>query len=196
VIGQRFHIEGMPMAGTIKIVNAIADFRKYFLPIRPFTFAFRALHYGRYGSGSEDDRLTPLFIGYQDLVRGYDVNSFNANEFSGDTTNMVFDRLFGSRIAVANFEIRFPLFGALHLGSGYYGILPLETGFFYDIGTAWTRTTKPSFLSSGGRKPVRSYGALFRFNLFGYLVLETDYVKPIDRPLKHAYWQFDITPGF
>lgn len=194
ILGQRYHLEAMPMIGNIKFTNAIIDYRKYFMPIRPFTLAFRGLHYGRYGSGADDERLTPLFIGYQDLVRGYDAGSFSIAEIRADTS--IFDRLLGSKIAVANAELRFPLFGVAHLGSGYYGFLPIEAGVFYDIGVAWTNQQKASFLSGGTRKPFRSYGALARLSLFGYLVLEADYVKPLDRPLKGAYWQFNITPGF
>jgi Tol biopolymer transport system component len=194
VLGQRFHFEAIPMIGNIKLTNAIIDYRKYFMPIRPFTLAFRGLHFGRYGSGADDERLTPLFIGYQDLVRGYDAGSFSVAEIQADTS--LFDRLLGSKIAVANAELRFPLFGALHLGSGYYGFLPIEAGVFYDIGVAWTNQQKASFFSGGTRKPFRSYGAVARLNLLGYLILEADYVKPLDRPLKGAYWQFNITPGF
>ena len=162
VIGQRIHLEGMPMFGSINFTNAIVDLRKYVMPVRPFTFAFRVLHYGRYGSGAEDNRLTPLFIGYSDLVRGYDAGSFTNEELAADSSHNVFNRLFGSKIAVANFELRFPLFGALHLGGGYYGILPLETGVFYDAGAAWQTGIKPTFLSGGTQKPVRSYGAMAR----------------------------------
>jgi len=43
---------------------------------------------------------------------------------------------------------------------------------------------------------VRSYGILARANILGYLVLEVDYSKPIDRHDTGAYWQFNISPGF
>ena len=58
----------------------LADYRKYFMPVRPFTIALRGMHYGRYGRDSEDARLSPLYLGYPGLVRGYDVSSFDANE--------------------------------------------------------------------------------------------------------------------
>ncbi len=167
------------------------------MPVRPFTLAARVLHYGRYGKDSQDGRLTPIFIGYQDLVRGYDAGSFTTADCGNDTLSCPsFDRLFGSRIAVANFELRFPLLGVLHLGKGYYGALPLETGVFYDAGVAWNKGEKPSFIHGGTRKMVRSYGAVARLNLLGYLVLEADYVKPLDRPGKGAFWQINISPGF
>ncbi len=196
VLGQRYRLEVSPYAGTIDFFTVLADYRRYFMPIRHFTFAVRLMHYGRYGGGAEDGRLTPLFIGYQDLVRGYDAGSFSASECNGDTACENFNRLFGSKMAVANFELRFPLLGVLGIGKGFYGFLPLETGVFYDAGVAWSSAIQPSFLAHGTRDPVRSYGALARLNLAGYLVLEVDYVKPIDRPMKGAFWQFNISPGF
>jgi hypothetical protein len=189
LLGQRYRFQVEPAFGSIRFYNIIADYRKYFMPVRPFTLAFRLLHFGRYGSGADDYRLTPLFIGYQDVVRGYDAGSFSATDSS-------FYRLLGSKMAVFNAELRFPLLGVLGIGKGYYGFLPLETGIFYDAGVAWSAGQKPSFLSGGTQKPVHSYGAMARINLLGYIVLEADYVKPVDRPDKGAYWQFDISPGF
>jgi Tol biopolymer transport system component len=189
IAGQRSRIEISPTVGTLSMYTIHGDYRHYFLPIRPITLAFRLMHYGRYGGSAEDSRLYPLYIGYQNFVRGYNSNSFNYNEIN------VYRRLLGSRMAVTNLELRFPLLGLLNLGQGYYGYLPLETGVFYDAGTAWSKDNKPEFLG-GKRKAVRSYGAMARFNLFGYAVLEFDYVNPIDRPEQGWYWQFNLTPGF
>lgn len=188
ILGQRFRLEVSPVFGSINFYNVAADYRYYFMPLRPFTFSARLLHYGRYGSGAEDERLLPFFLGYQSFVRGY-----SSTSFSSDIP--VYNRLFGSRIAVGNLELRFPLFGVLGLGHGYYGAFPLETGIFYDTGVAWTNADKVSFLG-GDRKPVSSYGATFRLNLLGYLVLETDLVKPLDRPDKNWLWQFGFITGF
>jgi hypothetical protein len=46
------------------------------------------------------------------------------------------------------------------------------------------------------RHIVTSVGTGFRFNLFGYAVLEVDYVRPLDRPRKNWIWRFNLTPGF
>lgn len=199
LIGQGYRIEFSPTFGTLDMNTMLVDYRRYFMPIRPFTFAARLLHFGRYGKDAEDARLSPLFIGYPGLVRGYDSNSFGANEFvaTSDSTfdSPVFDRLIGSRIAIANFEIRFPLFGLLHFGPGFYGAFPIETGVFYDTGVAWTKNDKASFLG-GDRELVRSYGATARVNLLNFAVLEIDYVNPVDRPQKGWFWQFNFTAGF
>ncbi|MGB9765443.1 MAG: BamA/TamA family outer membrane protein [Candidatus Saccharicenans sp.] len=196
IIGQSYLLQVEPAFGNLNFVTVMADYRRYFMPVKPFTLAFRVLHYGRYGSGGEDPRLWPLFIGYETLVRGYAYESFDYNEF--DTNNpkaFDFNRLLGSRMLVANVELRFPLFKVLGIGKGFYGIWPLEFLAFYDVGTAWYSNEKPTWFG-GSKKPVSSTGVGLRTNLFGVLVLGFDYVYPFDRPIKGWHWQFTITPGF
>lgn len=196
IIGQSYRLEFSPLLGSINMYTILGDYRRYIMLRKPFTFATRVLHYGRYGQDAETTKLAALFVGYPGLVRGYDSNSFDSNEFvaTSDSTfdSPVIDRLFGSKITVANFELRFPLFRVLGLGSGYYGPLPIETGVFYDLGAAWQRGSKVSFFNDA----VKSYGATARLNLLGYAVLEIDYVNPVDRPQKGWFWQFNLTAGF
>lgn len=199
--GQRYRVEVTPSFGSIDYVGVLADFRRYFYPVRPFTFAVRLVHFGRYGSGGEDSRLQPLFLGYNSLVRGYSYGSFEASECDAPAdapgSCPVFDQLLGSRIAVGSAELRFPLLGVLGVGSGYYGALPLELAFFGDAGLAWTEGDSPSlFGGSGTREPVFSAGVGLRFNLFGFAILELDFVRPFDRPEKGWLWQFGFQPGF
>jgi Tol biopolymer transport system component len=189
LIGQSYRFEASPYLGSINFYNILADYRRYFMPIRPFTLAFRVLHFGRYGGGGEDSRLYPIYIGYDYLVRGYDYNSFGYNE------NFDFSRLWGSKMMVANVELRFPLFGVLGIGRGFYGILPMEFFFFYDAGAAWWNDVKASFLG-GTRKPVTSAGIGLRMNVLGYLVVGLNYVKPFDRPNKNWRFQLSVIPGF
>ena len=62
------------------------------------------------------------------IVRGYDPGSFEAGE-CGNVVNgscPAFDRLIGSRVAIANAELRFPLWGAFAGGDRFYGPLPIE----------------------------------------------------------------------
>ncbi len=196
ILGQRYRFELSPVLGSLNYYSLLADYRRYITPIRPFTLAGRFLHYGRYGSDSEDNRLLPLYVGNQNLVRGYASGSFDSQECSPSVSDCsVFDNLLGSRIAVANLELRAPLFGLLGLGKGYYGVFPIETGLFFDAGLAWNSTEKPSFMG-GDRTIVKSYGATARVNLLGYLVFQLSLVNPIDRPQKGWMWQFDIRPGF
>jgi len=200
ILGQRYRLEVTPTVGSLDYVAVLADYRRYFMPARPFTFATRFLHYGRYAKDGEDPRLEPLFLGQPGLVRGYGYGSFSGSECVpvGANANAcpVFDQLLGSRIAVANAELRFPLFGALGVGSGYYGVLPLEFMVFGDAGLAWDNANKPSIFGSGVRDPVFSAGAGFRLNLLGYAVAELSLVRPFDRPGRGWIWQLELQPGF
>jgi Tol biopolymer transport system component len=195
ILGQSYRLEFTPYIGSVSFSTFLADYRRYFMPVRPFTLAFRLLHFGRYGKNAEDNRFYPLFLGYETLVRGYNSSSFSAAE-----TDAYYE-LFGSKLLVANVELRFPLFGVLGIGRGYYGILPLDFIAFYDAGIAWgyesndNEAAKPFFLG-GERKPVTSAGVGIRMNMFGALILGFNLVKPFDRPDKGLYFQFTIMPGF
>jgi len=199
ILGSRWRFEADPTFGSLKFVTALADVRKYVMPFRPFTLAGRIMHVGRYGNDGE--RLYPLSIGYPSLVRGYDLGSIDASECGNSTSGTcpLFDQLLGSKILVANAELRFPPFGLLGLGGGYYGVLPIEAGIFYDAGLAWDATHGAELFGATGpnaRKIVRSAGVSFRMNLFGYAIGQMDVVRPFDRPQKNWMVRFSLTEGF
>ena len=197
ILGQRFRVDVSPIFGTLNYVGLLGDVRKYVQPVRPLTLAGRVLHFGRYGSGGEDPRLLPLFLGYQSLVRGYDTGSFSVSECGASSlaeSCPVYDQLLGSRILVMNAEARFPLlalFGAKNL----YGPIPIEIGGFFDAGVAWDSTVGPR-LFGGERELVRSVGATARVNILGFAVLQIDYAKPLDRPGRKPFFQFSLLNGF
>ena len=203
ILGQRYRFEVSPTVGGLRYTGVLADYRRYVMPIRPITIAGRVLHYGRYGPGGADPRITPLFIGYPNLVRGYDVNSFTAAECGTVTSHIatigqcpVFDQLIGSRVGVANLEVRVPLLGLFNRRN-LYGPIPVELIGFSDWGVAWTATEKANFLGGDGtRHVVQSYGAGARINVLGFAVVEIDYLKPRDRPQKGWSWVFNFSPGF
>jgi Tol biopolymer transport system component len=197
ILGQRYRVEADPTVGSIAFVNVLVDYRRYVIPWRPFTLAARVIHFARYGSGGEDPRLAPLFLGYPSLVRGYDQGSFSTAECP---TNVAlgcpaFDRLLGSRLLVANVELRFPLLGVLGLGSGYYGAFPIEMAVFGDGGLAWNDREQTSLLHVR-RQAVTSSGVALRVNFFGAAIGELDYVHPFNRPEKGSYFEFSLTQGF
>ena len=203
ILGQSYRFEVETLSGTVDMYSVLADYRHYFMPVRPFTLAFRLLHYGRYGKGAEDPRMYPLFLGYETLVRGYNSTSFTASEVYSETNPFDYDQLFGSKIFVANVELRFPLFGVLGIGKGYYGIFPVDFISFFDAGVAWMEGDYDSdgdddraWFLGGDRRLVRSVGVGLRTNLFGFIILGLDYVHPLDRPSKNWYFQFTLTPGF
>lgn len=98
------------------------------------------------------------------MVRGYSYGSFIASECdepSGRSESCpVFDQLLGSRMAVANAELRFPLLGVLGLGSGYSGAFPVEFLAFADAGLPRGRSTRPGCwvsTGSGSRSPAPAW---------------------------------------
>jgi Tol biopolymer transport system component len=202
IVGQSYRLEVAPTFGSLNFTSLIADFRKYIMPVKPFTLAFRFMHYGRYGKGADDQRLWPMFLGYDWYIRGY-----NYNSFADDTSDFDLNQLFGSKMMVANVELRFPLFGALKIGKGFYGIFPVDFVAFYDAGVTWgqsyyadetgaTYQTKPWFASGGTQKALTSAGVGIRVNVFGYAVLGLHYVHPFQRPGKGSYFQLTFYPGF
>jgi Tol biopolymer transport system component len=194
--GSRYRLEVSQSAGSLTYTGLLADFRTYLMPARPYTFAFRGMYYGRLGTDAEDVRLPTLYLGYPGLVRGYDSNSFETGEcgLQTDGSCPVFDRLFGSRLAIANAELRFPLWGAFSR-STFYGPLPIEVAFFADAGVAWGQSNSTLF-GGATKDPVSSVGAAMRVNLFGFAVGELDYVRPLQRPDRGWLWQFNLRPGF
>ena len=197
VLGQRFRVDVTPSFGDLRMINTTVDFRQYFMPVRPVTFAARALHVGRYGATAEDTRLTPLFIGYSTLVRGYDVGTFRGDECSItlDGSCPEYDRMFGSRILVFNGEARAPIPG-LWKGRLDYGPIPVEIFGFFDAGLAWTQLERPNFVSNGSRDWITSVGAGARVNLFGFAIAEFNLAKPIQRPERGFMFVFNFRPGF
>src|SRR5690606_25353582 len=169
-----------------------ADFRQYLMPVRPLTLAGRGVVVGRMGRDIDDPRLTPLFLGYPTLVRGYEWDSFRISDCtpSERSTCPEIDRLFGDGIAVFNAELRFPLVG-IFKGQLEYGPLPVEGIVFFDAGIAWSGDRNPSF----GDDWIRSTGAGIRLNALGFAVLEFAAVRPLDRD-RGWLFSFGIRPGF
>jgi hypothetical protein len=82
------------------------------------------------------------------------------------------------------------------LGGGYYGVLPVEAGLFYDAGVAWTGTEGVQVFGTGPRQVIHSAGASFRMNLFGFAIGQMDVVHPFQRPQKDWMVRFSLTPAF
>ena len=152
--GTRYRVELSQSAGSLTYTGALVDYRTYVMPVKPYTFALRGLYFGRFGADSEDERLPTLYLGYPGLVRG--TTPDRSRRRCGAQINgscPAFDRLIGSRVAVANAEFRFPLW-ALFSRDRFYGPLPIEVGVFGDTGVAWNRGTSLSF--TGDHKPAKA----------------------------------------
>jgi len=99
VLGQRIRVDASRIGGDLSFLELSEDVRQYVMPFRPLTLAGRAMHFGRFGSDVDDERLFPLYLGYPTLVRGYGSGSFQADECppSHDGRCATFDRLFGNQ---------------------------------------------------------------------------------------------------
>jgi hypothetical protein len=196
--GQRYRFAVSPIVGGLQMLNVTGDYRRYFFA-QPFTVAIRGLHYGRYGRDSEQFR--PNYLGYDWFMRGYSPGSVNEDCRRGGDVQAceVLGQLQGSRVAVANAELRFPLIQQLAFGFAPVGLPPIEGFVFGDAGTAWRSGMSPVFergLQEGMDRGIfTSYGGGARVNVFGLLVLEAAYVNPQER-LRGWHWQFAVQPGF
>jgi Tol biopolymer transport system component len=202
--GSRSRFGFSPSFGSEKFVNYVADYRRY-LFARPFTLAFRTLLYGNTGRDAE---LFPIFLGSTELVRGYTSGSLLKHECvtgpgsPGYTGCQVLDQLIGSKIAVGNVELRFPLTRSLVLGFLPVGLPPIEGALFYDAGVAWSTGDQVKWQRAATDDPllvrsvVRSWGGSIRANLLGFVILRFDVTKPLDRTYNKAYWTVSLGPTF
>jgi hypothetical protein len=191
VLGQRLRLEIEPAIGGLSFADVRVDARRYFMPVRPFTIAARVEHVGRYGPDAGDPRLTPLVLGLQTLVRGYDLRRFAIDECGRAATECsLLSELTGSRFALVNLEVRAPLFGLL-TGELNYGPLPIEAIAFVDAGFLWTRHPGAPL----ERDRFRSIGAGGRANIGG-LIVEITGAKPFDRGDDGWTVSFLLRPGW
>jgi Tol biopolymer transport system component len=204
--GARWRVQVNPSFGDWQFVGSLVDWRRYFFA-RPFTLAFRGLFFGRFGRSADE---FPVFMGNTDLIRGYTAGSLINNECGASETSTTtgrtgcseLDQLIGSRIAVANAELRFPLTRSVALGFLPIGLPPIEAALFYDMGLAWEANSVIKWSRASNedpqavRMPLRSWGGSLRVNVLGFVVLRFDYTKPLDRARNKAYWTVSLGPTF
>ncbi len=126
---------------------ALADYRRYFRLSLHSAYAVRA--YGYYSDGAIPGRSV---LGGPHRLRGYPYYS-----------------LAGSRVALLNQEVRFPILTGLAIGFPFGTLrLPgIEGAVFADMGSSWLETEKADGLWG-------SYGAGFRTSLGPPLVIRMD----------------------
>ena len=114
---------------------------------------------------------------------------------------MQLERLLGTRIAVGNAELRFPLLygGLAFLPAGFP---PIEGALFYDVGVAWDDASTVKWHRDAGddplnvRTPSQTFGAGARMNVFGIMILRVDYSIPQERSAFKGYWTLSLGPAF
>ncbi len=198
--------------GTYKFFSPTVDVRKY-VRLKPVTLAARLFGYGRIGSSNA---LVPLYVGYPFYIRGYEANSFY-NSSNGSTNGFTIDQLSGSRIGVANFELRLPFTGPEKLAQIPSKFFLSDLNLFFDAGLAWNGGDQIKFESSlqqtgqytdptthqvikqyeQVRIPATSVGISLRVNVFGAFVLEPYYAFPFQRnDVSKPVFGLNFAPGW
>lgn len=139
--GFRYRLEAAYNVGTFRFFSPTIDVRKY-VRVAPVTFAARLLGFGRFGS--EANSLYPISINYPFYIRGYEAQSFY-NAAKKNTNGFTIDQLSGSRIAVANFEMRLPFTGPEKLSVIKSKFLFTDLNLFFDAGLAWNKGNEIKF---------------------------------------------------
>ncbi len=160
--GSRFNITllGSPKLGSdgIEFASVIGDFRKYLKISDGFSFAMR-LNLGasfgrnpqRFYIGGTENWINRQFENDNIPISNIDEYAFSMPVLPLRGYN--FDRMSGSRFALANLELRFPLFRYLILGVLPLGFQDIQGNLFLDMGTAWKDDKKLQlFTSDGGLK--------------------------------------------
>ena len=194
--GWRYRIGLEQYFGAYKFSGLLLDGRRYFY-VKPVSFAFRGIGYGRFGGNANNtDEVYPLFAGNPFFVRGYTYN-FLYNE-----APELVEQMAGSKIVIANAEVRLPFTGPRKLALLPINFLLTDLNLFFDAGLGFFEFSdlkptgeSPFFVQ---HKPLLSTGVSLRVNLFGALVLEPYWAYPISAPkeVRHGVWGFNILPGW
>ncbi|MFO7852179.1 MAG: tolB protein precursor [Bacteroidota bacterium] len=198
--GHRSRFQLTKYFGEIKMYTALLDYRKYWF-INPFGIAFRTYHYGRYGPGTRDEMLSPLYIGYPWLIRGYENLSFTSSDDNVQNGSFNISHLSGSRLLISNLELRIPITGVEQLAPIKSGRFFTDLNLFFDAGLAWNKDSDVSFEwnpeTFEKRIPVYSTGVSVRLNLMGVIVLEPYLAVPFQNGgFDNISFGFNLTPGW
>ncbi len=179
--GQRFRFGVNQFFGTIEFTSVTADYRRY-LRFKPFTFAVRAMHDGRYGG---DSQFFPLFVISPWYIRGY-------SDFLGATnTQEILNRYRlsaedyrASKVLVGNAEIRLPFTGPKRLALIPTNFLFTDLALFADGGFAFNNFNQFGNEDQAVRpRLLASVGVSLRVNLFGAMIIEPFYAIPVGQTL-------------
>jgi len=179
ILGRRYRFAVAPTFGGLTFTTVTSDYRQYWMPLKPFTVAIRAMQIGRYGTDATDTRLLPLVWTIRDIVRGY-------GDLGPGSSSL--GTLRASRMLVGNGEVRFPIAG-LFSHAPQFGALPIEGLAFTDFGRFWMPDRSGSTTSL-----LRSVGTGVRINAAG-MVFELDAVRRFDVARGWTF-SFNLRPGF
>jgi len=202
VIGRRMRFQASQNVGKLNFSDFLVDYRRYDpIVFNTLTFATRILSSVSVG---RNETFFPKYIGRPDFIRGYDRANFNfvdCTSIIGGQATCANAQLAGSRVAVANAELRFPIIRRFDVGSNF-GLPPLDGLIFYDAGLAWSAGQTPHLGKAPDgndpnkdRYPLTSWGAGLRVNLFNLAILRWDYARPMSSDRK-PNWTFSLGASY
>jgi Tol biopolymer transport system component len=214
LLGHRFRISGEKYFGNDNYFAFLADGRKYWR-FAPITLALRSMNYFRFIDQSRT--VYPLYLGNMGFVRGVGSILNNNVEALGYTIS----QLIGSKLILGNAEIRLPFTGPKKLAVIPSRFFLSDLNLFFDGGVTFdefsefkegrerdvvvrdddgniilnsdgtpvteVRTIKPTFIST--------IGISARLNLFGALILEPYFARPMTTGGKFSFG-LNIVPGW
>lgn len=202
ISGRRMRFQAGSALGNLQFMNYQADYRRYDpIIFNTLTFATRLMTIQSVG---RDERFFQTYIGRPDYIRGYDranFSYFDCTSAFGQSSQCNNQQLAGSRVAVGNVELRFPIIRRFDLGP--VGLPPVDGHFFYDAGLAWNRGQSISFNKPANFDPTQdkqryaftSAGFGLRVNVFGIAILQWDYAHPYGVGRK-PNWTFSLGAGY
>jgi outer membrane protein assembly factor BamA len=145
--GTRYNLTGMvsPKLGEdgVGFTAMLGDFRTYYKIADGYSFAMRFA-----GGVSFGPNPIRFYIGGTENWINWDfehnnIPISNIEEFAFSTPGLPlrgynYDRLYGSKYALTNFELRFPLLRYLIFGALPLGFQNIQGAAFVDAGTAWS----------------------------------------------------------
>ncbi|HZS61923.1 MAG TPA: DPP IV N-terminal domain-containing protein, partial [Gemmatimonadaceae bacterium] len=203
ISGRRYRLEFEPAIGVEHWTEYAIDYRRYVPIVFDYvTLAMRAMGDLSFGAG---ENFIPKYIGNPYFLRGYDRDNFytggGCTPEAGQAASCNLNELFGSRVAVGNLELRFPLVRDIPVGFLPVVLPALDGLIFADVGMAWSRgqtiyLQRPrNYNEALQRYPLASYGAGLRLNLYNIAVLRWDYAIPLSIH-GSGYWRWSIGPSF
>ena len=220
--GFRYRLQAEYNLGTYQFFSPTIDVRRY-IRAAPVTFAGRLTGFGRFGNSQG---LYAYYLGYPFLIRGYESQTFYNNGNAPGVNGFTIQQLSGTRIAVANFEVRLPLSGPAKLSQFESKFLFTELNLFFDAGLAWNAGDQINFqktpdiiaytpvLGTDGKQvldannapvyspvynrvPALSAGLSVRVNVLGAFVLEPYLAIPFNRTdVKKPVFGLTFAPGW
>lgn len=210
--GFRYRVGVNNLMGDYQLGTLSADVRRY-VRLNPITVAGRVVSTSTFGR-DQNQYYAQQFIGYPTLIRGYEYNSFYRNG-NVNASGFGINQLVGSKIAVANFELRLPFTGPEKLSAIQSRFLFSDLNAFFDIGLAYDADSKVAFRREAQeigiginpftgatetiyeRIPAMSAGVSLRVNVFGYFVLEPYFAVPFQRTdVKGGVFGLTFSPGW